>query len=105
MLTSEPYKPSRRDGWLAGFRITAVTRPDGSRVTVPEPQATGLIGPNFGTAGPMSSADNLQGATIGLDVADPSTSSVQPGRYHVDVDGMVVLQEGPWELRWELPGP
>lgn len=104
-LTSEPYKPSRRDRWLSGFRIVAVTRPDGSPVTVPEPQATGLVGPNFGTAGPLSGAGNLHGATIGLDVADPETGFVQPGRYHVEIDGVMVLREGPWKLSWDLPAP
>jgi hypothetical protein len=104
-LTSEPYKPSRRDRWLSGFRIAAVTRPDGSRVTVSEPQAAGLVGPNFGTAAPLRGAGNLHRATIGLDVTDPETSFVQPGRYHVEIDGVRVLREGPWKLSWDLPAP
>jgi hypothetical protein len=102
-LTSEPYKPSRRDRWLSGFRIAAVTRPDGSRVTVSEPQATGLVGPNFGTASPLRGAGNLHRATIGLDVTDPETGFVQPGRYHVEIDGVMVLRGGPWDLTLELP--
>jgi hypothetical protein len=104
MLTSRAYRPSRRGQWLAGFRFAAVTRPDGRRVTVPAPQALGLAGPAYGTAGPVPDG-GVHAATIRLDVANPNTGFVQPGRYHVEVDGLVVLRKGPWELSWDLPGP
>lgn len=104
MLRSEAYRPSRGDRWLAGFRFAAVTRPDGTGVRVPDPQASGLTGPTFGTAGPVPNGTS-HAATISLDVADPETGFVEPGRYHVEVDGVVVLREGPWELSWALPAP
>jgi len=104
MLTSWVYRPLRRDQWLAGFRFAVVTRPDGSRVKVPDPQTTGPGAPAYGTAGPVPDG-SVHAATMRLDVADPQTGFVQPGRYHVEIDGVVVLREGPWELRWDLAGP
>ncbi|MFO7781045.1 MAG: hypothetical protein R6W94_05400 [Spirochaetia bacterium] len=61
----------------------------------------GLTGPAYGTAGPIPDG-SLHGATISLDVADPATGVVESGRYHVEIDAVVVLREGPWELSWDL---
>ncbi len=104
MIRSDAYSPSRRDRWLAGFGFATVTRPDGSRITVPDRRAEHLTGPAYGTAGPIPDG-SLHGATISLDVADPATGVVESGRYHVEIDAVVVLREGPWELSWALPAP
>ncbi|MFW6136102.1 MAG: hypothetical protein ACOC7N_04700 [Chloroflexota bacterium] len=40
-----------------------------------------------------------------LTFRDLGTEPVPPGRYHVEVDRLWMLVEGPWELSWDLPGP
>ncbi len=104
VLASEPYDASQRDRWLAGLHFGAVTGPDGSHVRLPEEQG-GLVEGAFGSAGPVRQRPGHHQLALGFDVADPDTGLVQPGRYHVEIDGVRVLREGPWKLSWDLPAP
>jgi hypothetical protein len=42
---------------------------------------------------------------VTFDVNDPATGAVQPGRYRVELDGICVAVQGPWELTWDLQAP
>jgi hypothetical protein len=41
---------------------------------------------------------------LAFDVMDSDTRTVQPGRYHVELDGVIVAVQGPWILTWKLGG-
>jgi hypothetical protein len=40
---------------------------------------------------------------LAFDAIDPDTQEIQAGRYHVEIDGIWVGVEGPWNLTLELP--
>jgi hypothetical protein len=40
-----------------------------------------------------------------LTFQDVESEPVPPGPYHVEIEGLRVLVQGPWELSWDLPGP
>ncbi len=95
MLTSAPFKPQLRDRWLSGLRLASVTAPDGRAVDL----RTAHSG-----AGPEEEGSTAHRAVLAFDVVDPETRTVQPGRYHVELDGVTVAVQGPWELNWRLGG-
>jgi hypothetical protein len=93
MLVSAPYE-SRQDGrWLYGLRLASVTAPDGRTVD---------LGSAHSGAGPEVEGSTSHRAVLAFDVVDPETRTVQPGRYHVELDGVDVAVHGPWTLTWNL---
>jgi len=95
-LISEPYDARRNQRRLFGLQIAAVTAPDGREADL----ETAYSG-----AGPQVEDSTTHRAQLSFDVIDPETFDVQPGRYHIKVDGVMVLAEGPWKLSWSVPGP
>ncbi|NLX43158.1 MAG: hypothetical protein GXY79_06740 [Chloroflexi bacterium] len=77
---------AQRTPWPTGFCITSVTGPDGRAV---EPGIGAL-----GTGQPCE-------PTIAFAVDDPDTGQLQPGVYHIELEGIAVGVPGPWYLRWE----
>ena len=73
---------------LAGYCVSAVTTPSGKPAT----PGTGAL--------PPERCDSLLGFVVG----DPETGIVEPGTYHVEMEGIVVAVPGPWRLSWEIPG-
>jgi hypothetical protein len=96
MLTSEPYPTLERAQRLSGVQLAAVTAPDGRMVDL----GTAVSGAKSGEEG-----EAVQRLHLAFDVVGPRTLSVQPGRYHVEIDGVRVLVLGPWKLSWSLPAP
>lgn len=104
VLTSAPFPGQQGDRWLTGLRLVRVTAPDGRAVDMESA---------FGSAGPMRDddgrlkpeADGLYQAWLTFDVEDAETNTVQPGRYHIELDGIQVAMQGPWILSWSLPTP
>lgn len=94
VLTADPVEGRRRDQWLAGFRLAKVTGPRGRVINLADAYAT---------AGPDGQGDGAYRAWVALDVTDPATGALQAGRYRVELDGVLVAVEGPWELTWTLP--
>ncbi len=94
-LTSAPFQPQTRDRWLFGLRLASVTAPDGRAVDL-ETAHSG--------AGPEEEGSTAHRAVLAFDVVDPETRAVQPGRYHVELDGVIVAVQGPWTLTWRLGG-
>ena len=95
MLTSAPFKPQLRDRWLSGLRLASVTAPDGRAVDLRTAHSGG---------GPGEEGSTAHRAVLAFDVVDPETRTVQPGRYHVELDGVTVAVQGPWKLTWRLGG-
>jgi hypothetical protein len=95
-LISEPYDARQNRRRLFGLQIATVTAPDGREVDL-ETTCSG--------AGPQVEDGTTHLAQLSFDVIDPETFDVQPGRYHIKVDGVTVLAEGPWKLSWLVPGP
>ena len=73
---------------LAGYCIASVTTPSG-KATRP---GNGVIG-----------TEEPCGFLLGFAVGDPETGVVDPGTYHVELNGIVVAVPGPWRLGWDLP--
>ena len=94
-LTSTPFKPQLRDLWLFGLRLASVTAPDGRAVD---------LGTAHSGAGPEEEGSTAHRATLAFDVLDPETRTVQPGRYHVELDGVTIAVQEPWKLTWRLGG-
>ena len=92
-LISDPYKPQEGGRWLFGLRLASVTAPDGRAVD---------LGTAHSGAGPEEEGSTAHRAVLAFDVADPETRTVQPGCYHVELDGVIVAVQGPWELSWGL---
>lgn len=42
---------------------------------------------------------------VAFEVVDPQTFTVQPGRYHVELEGVAVVAEGPWQLSGDVRAP
>lgn len=104
VLSSAPFEGRQGDRWLTDLRLAGVTAPDGRAMNLESA---------FGSAGPVRDGDNrlkpeaggLYQAWLTFDVEDEETSTVQPGRYHVELDGIQVAMQGPWTLAWTLPTP
>ncbi len=92
-LTSAPYTPQSNERQLSGLRLAAVTGPGGRAVDVAGAMST---------AGPL--AQHEQTAVLLIDVVDPGSGAVQPGRYHVELGGATVAVRGPWVLTWGVAG-
>ncbi|MEA3376997.1 MAG: hypothetical protein U9R72_12460, partial [Chloroflexota bacterium] len=94
-LLSEPYEPGQNEQ-LYGLHLASVRAPDGRPVDLRSA---------LSAAGPQEEDSDAHRARLWFDVLDPETVTVGAGRYHVEIDGVTVLYQGPWELSWELPGP
>jgi hypothetical protein len=92
-LISDPYKSQQGARWLFSLRLASVTAPDGRTVDL-ETARSG--------AGPEEEGSTTHRAVLAFDVVDPETRTVQPGRYHVELDGVTVAVQGPWKLTWRL---
>jgi len=92
-LTSAPFKPQMRDRWLSGLRLASVTAPDGRAVD---------LGTAYSGAGPEEEGSTAHRVMLSFNVLDSETRTVQPGRYHVELDGVTVAVQGPWKLTWSL---
>ena len=86
MLISPPPESRRIGPWLTGLRPTSVVAPDGRALD-------------------LAYAFRFDRIGIAFDLADPETGTVQPGRYHVELEGITVAVPGPWELTWDLREP
>jgi hypothetical protein len=95
-LTSAPYRPQGTGRELLALKIGSVTAPDGRKVDLESALSTG---------GPQQENDRMRQTVLAFDVVDPDAQAVQPGLYHVEIDGAIVLAEGRWELSWPVPGP
>ena len=95
VLTSDPFEGQQGNRWLRGLRLASVTAPDGRDVDLRS---------SFSQAGPDDQGSGSYQAWLAFDVVDPETRTVQPGRYHVELNGVIVAVEGPWRLTWDLPG-
>jgi len=93
-LISEPYDARQNQRRLLGLQIATVTAPDGREVDL----ETAYSG-----AGSLREGGTAHRLQLSFDVIDPETLIVQPGRYHVGIDGVTVLVAGPWKLSWDLP--
>ena len=93
-LISEPYDVRQNQRWLFGLQIATVTAPDGREVDLET---------TYSIAGPPREGGAAHRLQLSFDVIDPETLIVQPGRYHVEIDGVTVLVEGPWKPSWDLP--
>jgi hypothetical protein len=96
VLTSDAVEEGRDSQWLAGMGLAAVTGPNGQTVDLSRAYAT---------AGPDWQGDGKYRVWAAFDVSDPATGALQPGRYHVELDGVFVAVQGPWELTWRLRTP
>ena len=87
-LTLIPEGPEDQPGgpWLRGLRPAAIVAPDGRSLDL-------AYASRFGQAGTL------------FDLTDPETGAVLPGRYHFDLEGVMVAVAGPWELSWNLGAP
>jgi hypothetical protein len=94
-LISAPYKSEQGARWLFGLRLASVTAPDGRAVDLRSAHSA---------AGPEEEGSSAHRAALAFDVVDPETRTVQPGRYHVELDGVIVAVQGPWTLTWKLGG-
>jgi len=94
VLTADPVEGRRGSQWLAGFGLASVTGPGGRTIDLTDAYAT---------AGPEGEAGGAYRVWVSLDVTDPATGALQPGRYRVVLGGVLVAVEGPWELTWPLP--
>jgi len=94
-LISDPYESQQGACWLSGLRLASVAAPGGRTVDL-ETAHSG--------AGPKAEGSAVYRAILAFDVADPETRTVQPGRYHVELDGVIVAVQGPWTLTWDLGG-
>ncbi len=86
MLTSDSYKIQPGDYWLTGLRPTLLVAPDGQVLD-------------------LEHAFPFTRPGLAFDVVDPETGAVQPGRYHIELDGITVAVQGPWTLAWDLRAP
>jgi hypothetical protein len=94
VLTADPVEGRRGNQWLAGFELASVTGPGGRAIDLKDAYAT---------AGPEGEAGGAYRVWVSLDVTDPATGALQPGRYRVALDGVLVAVEGPWELTFRVP--
>ncbi len=85
MLTSDSYKIQPGDYCLTGLRPISLVAPDGQVLD-------------------LEQAFGFTRTGLAFDVVDPETGTVQPGRYHVELDGVTVAVQGPWTLAWTVPG-
>ncbi len=83
-----PEGPGDRPGgpWLIGLRPAAIVAPDGRSLDL-------AYASRFGQAGTI------------FDLSDPESGAVLPGRYHFELEGVIVAVAGPWELSWKLGAP
>ena len=51
-------------------------------------------------AGPEKEGSTAHRVMLAFGVLDPETRTVQPGRYHAELDGVTVAVQGPWKLAW-----
>jgi hypothetical protein len=86
MLISDPPESRPIGPWLTGLRPTSVVAPDGRALD-------------------LAYAFRFDETGMAFDLADPETGTVQPGRYHFELDGITVAVPGPWELSWDLVEP
>ena len=86
MLTSDTHKIQPGDYWLTGLRPISLVAPDGQVLD-------------------LEHAFRFTRTGLAFDVVDPETGAVQPGRYHVELDGVTVAVQGPWRLAWNLRTP
>jgi hypothetical protein len=86
MLISDPPESRPIGPWLTGLRPTSVVAPDGRALD-------------------LAYAFRFDQTGMAFDLADPETGTVQPGRYHVELEGVTVAVPGPWELNWSLREP
>ncbi len=94
-LISDPYESQQGARRLSGLRLASVTAPDGRNVDLETAH---------NSAGPEEEGGAAYRAMLAFDVGDPETCTVQPGRYHVELDGIVVAVQGPWTLTWKPGG-
>jgi len=94
-LVSEPYEAARTKQ-LSGLHLASVKAPDGRDVD---------LGSAYSAAGPQEEDSEMHQMRLRFDVVDLETLRVEAGRYHVEIDGITVMWQGPWELSWELPAP
>jgi hypothetical protein len=94
MLHSAPYRLQDDTHRLFGLEMKAVHAPDGREVDL----ETAISG-----AGPQKENSARHQAGLAFDAIDPDTQEIQAGRYHVEIDGIWVGVEGPWNLTMELP--
>lgn len=72
---------------LAGYCVASVTTPSG------RPARAGRH------ALPVEPCDSMLTFAVG----DPDTGVVEPGTYHVELDGLVIAVPGPWHFAWDVP--
>ncbi|NLE45230.1 MAG: hypothetical protein GX620_10955 [Chloroflexi bacterium] len=94
-LISEPHELQQSGRWLSGLRLASVTGPDRRAVDLETA---------YSAAGRVDVGSEMLQVVLAFDVTDPETNSLQPGRYHIDVDGVAVAVQGPWKFSWKPLG-
>ena len=96
VLTSAPFEGQQGDQWLTSLHLASVTAPDGQAVDLRSA---------FSHADPDDQKNESYQLWLAFDVVDSKTGAVQPGRYHVELDGVTIAVQGPWTLTWNLHPP
>lgn len=93
VLTSDSFEGQQGDRWLRGLRLASVAASDGRAVDLRS---------SFSHAGPNDREGGMYQVWLAFDVADPETGAVQSDCYHAELNGVIVVVEGPWRLTWDL---
>ena len=95
VLTSDNVDAQADGRYLSGLRFASITAPDGRSVSLDSA---------FGDAGAFYQGDSHLIAVLYFGAVNPTTHTVQPGQYHVELAGVAEIVEGPWLLNWRV-GP
>ncbi len=91
-LTSAPFEGQQGVRRLVGLALASVADPAGRNVNLKTAHSD---------AGSRQNEAEYR-AHLSFAVADPATHRIQSGRYRVELDGLLILVEGPWTLSWDL---
>lgn len=87
------------------LRFSKIERPDGGAFQLdPALPNNGRIPQTYGWIGPLEPGSSRLQAMIVIDVTAANHIDLLPGRYGVELDGVIVLVSGPWELSFSLSG-